>query len=593
MPGVIHDESSSGATVFIEPQVIVDMNNELRELEIAERVEMDRILGALSEEVSEHYHDIVNNQKLLIEFDVMMAKGKLSLIYEGEEPVIYKQGEGWLLLKGARHPLLDPETVVPTDIEIGRGYKTLVITGPNTGGKTVTLKTMGLLTLLAQSGLHIPAEERSSIPVFTSIYADIGDEQSIEQNLSTFSSHMKNIVEIVRDADEGSLILLDELGGGTDPTEGAMLAIAILEKLYDKGAITAATTHYTELKKYALSKEGVENASMKFDIETLSPTFKLSIGVPGRSNAFAISEKLGLESDITDKAKKMMDNGDLKFEEVITALEDDRRIAEEERDEAIMLNVVMKKKKEELDKKIKRFEEKKEKIISEAKQEARSIIKDSQDTAKEVQTELRELSKIENIGERNKLFDEGRKRLRDKAGQYKEKIIREVNNNPVAPEDLRLGDRVKLLTLNQKGELVGLPDDNGKIQVQVGSIKINSKINDIILIEGGVMDTNRPKKRKIRGHSYGKMFKEKAQNISSQIDVRGKNLDDALMEAEKYIDDVSMAGIEEVVIIHGRGEGILREGIRNMLKKHSNIKSFSSGGYYDGGEGVTIVKMKK
>lgn len=253
----------------------------------------------------------------------------------------------------------------------------------------------------------------------------------------------------------------------------------------------------------------------------------------------------------------------------------------------------MKKKKEELDKKIKRFEEKKEKIISEAKQEARSIIKDSQDTAKEVQTELRELSKIENIGERNKLFDEGRKRLRDKAGQYKEKIIREVNNNPVALEDLRLGDRVKLLTLNQKGELVGLPDDNGKIQVQVGSIKINSKINDIILIEGGVMDTNRPKKRKIRGHSYGKMFKEKAQNISSQIDVRGKNLDDALMEAEKYIDDVSMAGIEEVVIIHGRGEGILREGIRNMLKKHSNIKSFSRGGYYDGGEGVTIVKMKK
>lgn len=389
------------------------------------------------------------------------------------------------------------------------------------------------------------------------------------------------------------MILLDELGGGTDPTEGAMLAIAILEKLYDKGAITAATTHYTELKKYALSKEGVENASMEFDIETLSPTFKLSIGVPGRSNAFAISEKLGLESDITDKAKKMMDNGDLKFEEVITALEDDRRIAEEERDEAIMLNVVMKKKKEELDKKIKRFEEKKEKIISEAKQEARSIIKDSQDTAKEVQTELRELSKIENIGERNKLFDEGRKRLRDKAGQYKEKIIREVNNNPVAPEDLRLGDRVKLLTLNQKGELVGLPDDNGKIQVQVGSVKINSKINDIILIEGGVMDTNRPRKRKIRGHSYGKMFKEKAQNISSQIDVRGKNLDDALMEAEKYIDDVSMAGIEEVVIIHGRGEGILREGIRNMLKKHSNIKSFSSGGYYDGGEGVTIVKMKK
>lgn len=588
MPGVIHDESSTGATVFIEPQVIVTMNNELRELEIAERAEMDRILGELSLAVSEHFHDLINNQKLMTQLDIIMAKGKLSVSYKGEEPEVTDDTSQRLVLKSARHPLIDPEKVVPIDVALGGDYLTLVITGPNTGGKTVTLKTLGLMVLMAQTGLHIPAESGSVIPVFEKVFADIGDEQSIEQSLSTFSSHMKNIVEIMDEADDSSMVLLDELGAGTDPTEGAALAISILEELFRRGARTAATTHYTELKKYAVGTEGVENASMEFSLETLSPTYRLAMGVPGRSNAFEISKKLGLPGSITDRARMLLDGGDIQFEEVISALEEDKRKAEEERDEAIMLNVAVKKEKAELDKKMRRFEEQRENMLNDAKAQARDIIKDAQSTAKEVQAELRELSRIESMGERNKRFDESRKRLRDKAGRYREKIIKEVNDNPVAPEDLKLGDRVKVLTLGQKGDIIGLPDDKGNLQVQVGSLKVNASIEDIMLIEGGAMGTNRQKKV---SSSYGKMFKNKAKTVSIQIDVRGKNLDEALAETEKYLDDAFMAGLEEVTIIHGRGEGILRKGIQDMLRKNRQVKSFQKGDFHGGGDGVTVVKM--
>lgn len=588
MPGVIHDESSTGATVFIEPQVIVTMNNELRELEIAERAEMDRILGELSLAVSEHFHDLINNQKLMMQLDIIMAKGKLSVSYKGEEPEVTDDTSQRLVLKSARHPLIDPEKVVPIDVALGGDYLTLVITGPNTGGKTVTLKTLGLMVLMAQTGLHIPAESGSVIPVFEKVFADIGDEQSIEQSLSTFSSHMKNIVEIMDEADDSSMVLLDELGAGTDPTEGAALAISILEELFRRGARTAATTHYTELKKYAVGTEGVENASMEFSLETLSPTYRLAMGVPGRSNAFEISKKLGLPGSITDRARMLLDGGDVQFEEVISALEEDKRKAEEERDEAIMLNVAVKKEKAELDKKMRRFEEQRENMLNDAKAQARDIIKDAQSTAKEVQAELRELSRIESMGERNKRFDESRKRLRDKAGRYREKIIKEVNDNPVAPEDLKLGDRVKVLTLGQKGDIIGLPDDKGNLQVQVGSLKVNASIEDIMLIEGGAMGTNRQKKV---SSSYGKMFKNKAKTVSIQIDVRGKNLDEALAETEKYLDDAFMAGLEEVTIIHGRGEGILRKGIQDMLRKNRQVKSFQKGDFHGGGDGVTVVKM--
>ena len=588
MPGVIHDESSTGATVFIEPQVIVTMNNELRELEIAERAEMDRILGELSLAVSEHFHDLINNQKLMTQLDIIMAKEKLSVSYKGEEPEVTDDTSQRLVLKSARHPLIDPEKVVPIDVALGGDYLTLVITGPNTGGKTVTLKTLGLMVLMAQTGLHIPAESGSVIPVFEKVFADIGDEQSIEQSLSTFSSHMKNIVEIMDEADDSSMVLLDELGAGTDPTEGAALAISILEELFRRGARTAATTHYTELKKYAVGTEGVENASMEFSLETLSPTYRLAMGVPGRSNAFEISKKLGLPGSITDRARMLIDGGDIQFEEVISALEEDKRKAEEERDEAIMLNVAVKKEKAELDKKMRRFEEQRENMLNDAKAQAREIIKDAQSTAKEVQAELRELSRIESMGERNKRFDESRKRLRDKAGRYREKIIKEVNDNPVAPEDLKLGDRVKVLTLGQKGDIIGLPDDKGNLQVQVGSLKVNASIEDIMLIEGGAMGTNRQKKV---SSSYGKMFKNKAKTVSIQIDVRGKNLDEALAETEKYLDDAFMAGLEEVTIIHGRGEGILRKGIQDMLRKNRQVKSFQKGDFHGGGDGVTVVKM--
>ena len=348
VPGIVHDQSSTGQTIFIEPQVIVNLNNELRELELAERVEIERILAELSSNVAEHFHDIMNNQKLLIMLDMIFAKGKFSCLVKGEEPEIAEGGE--LVLKQARHPLIDSKKVVPVNISVGGHYKTLVVTGPNTGGKTVTLKTTGLLVLMAQSGLHIPALSTSRIPVFHQVFADIGDEQSIEQSLSTFSSHMRNIVEILDNVDNQSLVLVDELGAGTDPTEGAALAIAILEKIKSWGAYTIATTHYNELKKYALSKEGVENGSMEFDIETLSPTYRLFIGIPGKSNAFEISRKLGLSEDLIERSSQLLERGDIEFEDVLDSIEKDKKRAEAERDEAILLNISMKKKMEELEK---------------------------------------------------------------------------------------------------------------------------------------------------------------------------------------------------------------------------------------------------
>lgn len=590
-PGIIHDQSATGSTLFIEPQVIVNLNNELRQLELQEKAEIEKILGELSSAVSEHYHDLLNNQKLLIDLDVIMAKGKLSVAMKGEEPGISEDGE--LVLKEARHPLIDPKKVVPINVALGGTYNTLVITGPNTGGKTVTLKTVGLLSMMAQTGLHVPAASGSKIPVWDEIFADIGDEQSIEQSLSTFSSHMTNIVQIVENAREGSLVLVDELGAGTDPTEGAALAISILENLYQKGAKTIATTHYTELKKYAISTDGVENASMEFNVDTLSPTYRLAIGIPGKSNAFEISKKLGLPDDIIKRSRMLLDGGDIQFEDVISALEADKKAAEEERDEAIMLNIAMKKQKEELDKKARELEEKKVQILNKAKEEARQILDEAKTVSKEVQQELKELAKIESLGQRNKKFDENRRRIKDVAGKYREKVIREVNDNPVAPEDLKLGDRVKVLSMGgQKGDIIGLPDSKGEIQVQLGIMKVKVKLDDIMLIEGGALDTNRQKKVKKKTSSYGSMYKSKAQNISMSVDVRGKNLDDAEMDVDKYLDDAYMAGLTEVTIIHGRGEGILKRGLQEMMRHHKHVKSFRKGSFNEGGDGVTVVTIK-
>jgi len=584
VPGIIHDQSGSGATLFIEPQVIVNMNNELRQLELEEKAEMDRILRELSEMVSEAYHDLVNNQKLLLELDLFMAKGKLSVEMDAEGPEINE--EGVLKLRQARHPLIDKDKVVPVDIAIGEGYRTLVITGPNTGGKTVTLKTAGLLSLMAQTGLHIPAAPGSRVPVYRKVFADIGDEQSIEQSLSTFSSHMSNIVQIMREAGEDCLVLLDELGAGTDPTEGAALAISILETLARAGACSIATTHYTELKKYAISTDGVENASMEFDVESLSPTYRLVIGLPGKSNAFEISKKLGLDENITDRASELLDSGDLAFEDVVSTLEEEKKKAEEERDEAARISAEIRKQKEELDKLEKKLAERREKEIERAREEARDIIREAKETADDFKEELKEIARLESLGERTKRFDEGRRRLKNVEKKNRSTIKREVSSEPVDPDALRLGDRVKILTLGQNGEIVELPDEKGDMLVQCGAMKFDVNVSDIMLIDN-------PVKKPPKKSSYAGLYKRKTQNISTSVDVRGKNLDDALMDVEKYIDDAFMSGLPEVTIIHGRGEGILSKGIRARLRSLKHVKEYRRGGFDEGGDGVTVVKFKK
>lgn len=583
--GIIHDQSSTGATLFIEPQVIVNLNNELRELELAELAEIERILAELSSAVAEHFHQIMNNQKLLIMLDVIFAKGKLSAMLDGEEPII---DEGGVLdLKQARHPLIERKKVVPINLQLGDNYKTLVVTGPNTGGKTVTLKTVGLLVLMVQSGLHIPAASTSRIPVFEKVFADIGDEQSIEQSLSTFSSHMRNIVEILEEVDGESLVLLDELGAGTDPTEGAALAISVLEKLAVWKAYTIATTHYNELKKYALSTEGVENGSMEFNVNTLSPTYKLLIGVPGKSNAFEISRKLGLSEDLIDRAGQLLEKGDIEFEDVLSAIEKDKQRAEAERDEAILLNISMKKQKEDIERRTKALEEKEQEIIRQAKEEARSILKEARETANDVSKELRALSKIESLGERNKRFDKSRKQLKDAEDKYAEKLIRRVNQKPVKADKLKVGDKVKVLTLDQVGEVLSLPDEKGDLTVKMGIMKVNINLKDLMFLE----EDGPPKDKK--GGKYGSLYRAKAQNISMSVNVQGKYLDDAVMDVDKYLDDAFMAGLREVTVIHGRGEGILKEGLRKLFKRHKHVASYRKGGYNEGGDGVTIVTLKE
>lgn len=583
-PGMVHDQSKGGQTLFIEPQAIVDMNNKLRELAVEEAAEIARILAELSSRVGEHYHELKNNQGLVEELDFIMAKGKLSQKMHGEEPKI--NSDGYLKLVQARHPLIDEDKVVPIDVEIGKEYKTLIITGPNTGGKTVSLKTVGLLSLMAMSGLHIPAAESSTLPIYEEVFADIGDEQSIEQSLSTFSSHMRNIVGIIEDAWVDSLILLDELGAGTDPTEGAALAISILDRLRRKGASVIATTHYTELKKYALSTEGVSNASMEFDIETLSPTYRLLIGVPGKSNAFEISKKLGLSEDIIQYAEGLIEGGDMEFEDVISSIQEDRKAADISRMEAASLEEEARKIRDELALKESRLEAKKQQILDKAREEARDIIREAKETSKDLQKKLSELQKMGMSGDFQARFEESKKKLRDAETKYAGRVVRQVNSAPVSAADIKVGDRVKLLTLDQNGEIISLPDDKGDLQVLIGALKVSANIKDLMIINEGKERKKPAPKAKVKIGS-------KSQTVSASLNVVGKNLDDALMDVEKYIDDVYIAGLEKVTIIHGRGEGILKRGIRDMLKKNKLVASCEAGVYNEGGEGVTVVKMKK
>ena len=584
--GIIHDQSGSGATVFIEPQIIVNMNNELRELELSEQAEIAKIIKELSQRVGEVGRSLINNQDILAQLDVIMAKGKLAQKQNAERPQLSKNRV--LDLKSARHPLIDEKKVVPIDIKIGNGYDALIVTGPNTGGKTVTLKTAGLLSMMAQTGLHIPATSQSKIPVYREIFADIGDEQSIEQSLSTFSSHMKNIVEIVEKAGENTLVLLDELGAGTDPAEGAALAISILENLRVKGATILATTHYTELKKYALKEDGVENASMEFDVATLSPTYVLEIGVPGKSNAFEISSKLGLSSEIIEKSRSFLDKGDIAFEEVISAIENDKKQAEMERDEAIALNVEIHRQKRQMEEKLEKAKKQEEKMLSGAREEARKILREAKEVAKKAQDEIKDLAKVESLGERNRRLENAKRKIKDAAGRYRETFIIEENQNPISIDDVEIGDRVKVLKLGQNGEIVGLPDGKGEIPVQVGMMKIKCKAKDLKIIADG-----RKKIKPKTKANYGSLYKCKTHGISRSVNVRGENLHDALNIAEKYIDDAFMAKLKEITIIHGRGEGVLKKGIHDMLKGNKQVDSYRYGEYNEGGHGVTIVTLKQ
>ena len=588
VPGIIHDQSSSGQTLFIEPQSVVDMNNELRQLELEEQAEIARILRDLSERVAEHHETMDNNQRLLVQLDLIQAKGKAALAMRAERPVM--DPDGVLELKQARHPLIDPEKVVPIDITLGREDTALIITGPNTGGKTVTLKTCGLLSMMAQTGLFIPAWEGSRIPVFQDVFADIGDEQSIEQSLSTFSSHMGNIVEILREADEDTLVLIDELGAGTDPTEGAALAISILEELIDRKARVLATTHYTELKKFALTKEGVGNASMQFDVESLSPTYKLILGLPGRSNAFEISRKLGLPDHLIGRAASLVDEGEMAFEEVLSTMERDRKAAEKDRDEATLLRSEAEQLREELEKERRKTKDAREKILAEARAEAREKVREAEELSREIKEELRELAKLESLGERNKRVDNSRRKIKDAAGRYREIYEKQRNDDPVSVEDLVVGDRVKVVSLGKTGEVAALPDKKGEVLVTIGALKVKVKGEDLTFVP-----QSRKKKRTEKGGKtrYGSMYRAKAQTVKTSLDVKGKNLDDALMEVGKYIDDAFMAGLPQVTIIHGRGEGILMQGIRETLKKHPNVKSFRKGSFDEGGDGVTVLELKR
>jgi len=582
-PGLVHDQSSSGATLFIEPMVVVELNNELKELKGKEKREIERILMEISSMVAQRGEEIKNNQSILEKIDFIIAKGKLSVAMRGIEPKLNQEKK--IRIVNGRHPLLDSQKVVPTNIWLGEEFNILVITGPNTGGKTVTLKTVGLLTLMAQSGLHVPADYGTKLAVYDDIYADIGDEQSIEQSLSTFSSHMVNIVQILKEVTPNSLVLLDELGAGTDPTEGAALGMSILNYLKTLQSGVIATTHYSELKQYALANDKVENASVEFDVKTLRPTYKLLIGIPGKSNAFEISQKLGLSDFIIDEAKKLLTRENIEFEDLLQNIEENKKAAEEDRNNARILY-------QQAENTLNTYLEKKEKvvkqqenIIKEAKKEAFKILKKAKEEAEEVIEDLRKLKIEAEEREINKEIEGTRKVLDEKLGSlaegFQEEIFTKTNKRP--PQNLKSGDAVKILSLNQTGHVIDPPTDNGDVFIQVGIMKMNIHISNL----------EKVKEKAIGKQSgIGKIVKSKASNIKTEVDLRGKNLEEAFIEVDKYLDDAYLAGLTEITVIHGIGTGVLKAGIKEMLKKHKHVKKYRDGQYGEGGAGVTIVQLK-
>lgn len=584
VPGLIHDQSSSGATLFIEPMAVVEINNEIRQLRGQERGEIERILGEFSARTAGSSEALRQNQQILTELDFIFAKAALSREMRGVAPRLNQKGI--LNIKKGRHPMIDREKVVPLDIHLGREFTTLIITGPNTGGKTVALKTCGLFALMTQAGLHIPAELGSEMPVFEAIYADIGDEQSIAQSLSTFSSHMTHIVEILESAGKDCLVLLDELGAGTDPTEGAALAMAILQTLQNRGALTMATTHYSELKAYALTQPGMENGSVEFNVETLSPTYRLSIGVPGRSNAFEISRRLGLTGDIIEKAREFLSAEDIRFEDVISSAEENRLMAEKERQVAQQARQEAQQARLQAQQLERELAAQREKMLAKAREQARSIITRAQAQAEEAVRELKRVKNAQDQAERDKVIAQQRSRLRGELGKVLETVGGPVAGSGQPPKDLKPGETVKVLDLDTRGTVLTRPDAKGEVQLQVGIMKLSSPISNLRRVE--VQQTAQPAKR-----GGGKSVKlNNARSVNLELDVRGQNVEEALLEVEKFLDNALISGLSEVNIIHGKGTGVLRSGIQSHLRHHPHVAEFRLGRYGEGEGGVTVVKLK-
>lgn len=585
VPGMIHDQSSTGSTVFIEPMAVVKLNNDLKELFIKEQEEIEVILANLSIRAAEDVFAIRENHEILTNLDFIFAKAALAKSYNGTAPIFNTEGK--IRIRKGRHPLLDPRKVVPIDLHLGEDFHLLIVTGPNTGGKTVSLKTVGLFTLMGQAGLHIPAGDRSQLAVFDHVYADIGDEQSIEQSLSTFSSHMTNIISILEQVSYNSLVLFDELCAGTDPTEGAALAISILNRLREMGVRTMATTHYSELKVFALSTPGVENACCEFSVETLSPTYRLLIGIPGKSNAFAISGKLGLGQDIIADARSRMDAQDESFEDLISDLEANRVTIEQEKLEIEQYKSEIEDLKKKLEQKQERLDSQREKILLKANEEAHAILREAKEVA---DTTIRNFHKFGKAGISAKEMEQERDRLRekmDKTGKAMAIKQNAASENHKIPKNLRIGDSVKVLSMNLKGTVHTLPNDKGDLYVQMGILRSLVNIKDLMLLE----ETPTPGSKQ-KNAGAGKLKMSKSLSVSTEINLIGKTTDEAISLLDKYLDDAYLAHMPSVRIVHGKGTGALRSAVHGHLKRLKYVKSFRLGEFGEGDSGVTIAEFK-
>ncbi|MBO5346975.1 MAG: endonuclease MutS2 [Lachnospiraceae bacterium] len=584
--GMVHDQSATGSTIFIEPAAVVELNNKIKELVLQEQEEIERILADLSARAAEYTRELALNQKLMTHLDFVFAKAKLAMDLNATEPIF--NTDHYINIRKGRHPLLPKKSVVPIDIHLGKDFDLLIITGPNTGGKTVSLKTVGLFTLMGQAGLHIPALDRSELSLFTEVYADIGDEQSIEQSLSTFSSHMKSIVHILANADENSLCLFDELGAGTDPTEGAALAIAILNHLHDRGIRTMATTHYSELKIYALSTSFVENACCEFSVETLQPTYRLLIGIPGKSNAFAISSKLGLSDEIIAAAKEQISKEDESFEDVIADLEQSRITIEKEQKEIAEYKERIRTLQEQLKAKNEKIDKAKDKILREANEKAREILQEAKEVADET---IRDFNKLD-AGTDIKALEKKRQKVRDKIAEKNDKLALKTNTNTpkqktVDPAKLKKGDSVKVISMGLKGTVSTLPDSKGNLFVQCGIMRTSVNVRDLAYAEEVTITAPT-----LQRTGSGKIKMSKSMSVSTEINLLGKTVDEAISALDKYLDDAYLAHLPSVRVVHGKGTGALRSAVHNHLKRLKYVKEFRLGEYGEGDAGVTIVTFK-